>query len=122
AEKHVPRDRGSNHDLSQLPPTLRSTLAACYAAGGRFEDAVETQQQAIDLLKAQGPVAATWRARLARYQAGQRCIDDPAATLEFAPEYRRYHILCGQKLYQQGSSAAAVPHLRGALNQGRDAR
>jgi tetratricopeptide (TPR) repeat protein len=50
------------------------TLAAAYAAGGRFEDAVRTAQQAIDAAKEGGKedLAGEIKNRMELYKTGQR--------------------------------------------------
>jgi tetratricopeptide (TPR) repeat protein len=55
-------------------PGLLDTLAAAYAAGGRFEDAVKTAQRAIDIAKARGQKEMTSKIekRLELYRAGKR--------------------------------------------------
>ena len=50
-------------------PTLLDTLAAAYAEAGRFAEAVRTAERAAAL--ATQPLAATLRARVALYEAGQ---------------------------------------------------
>jgi spermidine synthase len=54
-------------------PRVLDTLAAAYAAGGRFEDAVRTAQLAIDAAMRAGfpPLAEEIRKRLALYERGQ---------------------------------------------------
>ena len=53
-------------------PAVLDTLAAAYAGGGRFADAVRTAEAALALAVAQGKrsFAETVRARLTLYQAG----------------------------------------------------
>jgi Flp pilus assembly protein TadD len=55
-------------------PELLDTLAAAYAAAGRFEDAVRTAQQAIDAAKAGGreDLAGEIKNRMELYKTGQR--------------------------------------------------
>jgi tetratricopeptide (TPR) repeat protein len=50
------------------------TLAAAYAAGGKFDEAVETSQKAIDAARATGQEALVEKVqeRLKLYQSGQR--------------------------------------------------
>jgi tetratricopeptide (TPR) repeat protein len=57
-------------------PVFMDTLGAAYAAGGRFEDAVRTAQQAIDAAKAGGreDLAGEIDNRIKLYQAGKRYI------------------------------------------------
>jgi tetratricopeptide (TPR) repeat protein len=57
-------------------PGSLDTLAAAYAAAGRFEDAVKTAQKAIDAAKAQGQnaLASEIEKRLELYRAGKRYI------------------------------------------------
>jgi tetratricopeptide (TPR) repeat protein len=57
-------------------PSLLDTLAAAYAAGGRFEEAVKTAHRAIDTAKAQGQeeLAGRIEKRKELYQAGRRYI------------------------------------------------
>jgi tetratricopeptide (TPR) repeat protein len=61
-----------------LPPLARNedwavldTLAAAYAAAGRFPDAVRAQQKAISLLRASGAVTSTLEERLTLYENGK---------------------------------------------------
>jgi tetratricopeptide (TPR) repeat protein len=53
---------------------LLDTLAAAYAAGGRFDEAVTTAQKAIDAAKARGQdeLAGAIQKRIELYRAGQR--------------------------------------------------
>jgi len=52
-------------------PMKLDTLAAAYAAVGRFEKAIGTQQQAIALLKPEEEKASGYKARLKLYEAGK---------------------------------------------------
>jgi len=53
-------------------PTYLDTLAAAYAAAGRFSDAIATAEKAIDLARAGGQpnLAARIEARLELYRSG----------------------------------------------------
>jgi tetratricopeptide (TPR) repeat protein len=55
-------------------PELLDTLGAAYAAGGRFNDAVTTARQAVDVAKARGreDLAGEIENRIKLYQSGQR--------------------------------------------------
>jgi spermidine synthase len=54
-------------------PEFLDTLAVAYAAAGRFEDAVNTANQAIDIARAgnQEDLANEIQSRMKLYQAGQ---------------------------------------------------
>ena len=55
--------------------SILDTLAAAYAEGGRFAEAVETAQKALDLATAAGndTLAMGVRTRLETYKSGQPC-------------------------------------------------
>jgi tetratricopeptide (TPR) repeat protein len=57
-------------------PGLLDTLAAAYATGGRFDDAIETAKQALDKAKASGQeeIVREIQSRMELYLAGQRYI------------------------------------------------
>jgi tetratricopeptide (TPR) repeat protein len=59
-------------------PNLLDTLAASYAAGGRFEEAVKTAQKAIDAAKGQGQeeLAGKIEKRKELYQTGKPYIQE----------------------------------------------
>jgi spermidine synthase len=60
--------------LSPPPdPSVADTLAAAYAAAGRYGDAVRVAEQALRQVEAGGPpaLAEPIRARIALYRAGQ---------------------------------------------------
>jgi len=56
-------------------PELLDTLAAAYAAAGRFDDAVRTADQALALAKRQSKLAADIRARRALYRSGRPYVE-----------------------------------------------
>jgi tetratricopeptide (TPR) repeat protein len=58
-------------------PTLLDTLAVSYAAAGRFDDAIRTAEQALDLARAGGDVALLreLEARRALFERGERLIE-----------------------------------------------
>ena len=60
-------------------PAILDTLAAAYAEAGRFADAVETAQRAIDLATQQNKqtLASSLRARIKLYQAGSAYRSGP---------------------------------------------
>jgi tetratricopeptide (TPR) repeat protein len=57
-------------------PKLLDTLAAAYAAGGRFEEAKATAEKALNGTKAAGPeeLAGEIQKRIKLYETGQRYI------------------------------------------------
>ena len=55
-------------ELKPDHPTYIDTLAAAYAEAGEFTDAIRMQQQAINLLKAQGKAVADHEDRLKLYE------------------------------------------------------
>jgi len=59
-------------------PGLLDTLAAAYAEGGRFEEAIKTEQDAIKLATdtGQDPSIERFKARLALYEAGKPYRDE----------------------------------------------
>jgi spermidine synthase len=60
--------------LSSAPdPSVADTLAAAYAAAGRYDEAVRVAEQALRQVEAGGPpaLAEQVRARLALYRAGR---------------------------------------------------
>src|SRR5439155_26860248 len=52
-------------------PDLLDTLAAAYAAAGRFDDAVKIGRRAVEAASGNSEQAAEIRARVASYEAGQ---------------------------------------------------
>lgn len=62
-------------------PAWLDTVAACHAAAGQFEQAIEVQQGALAAVEkdygADSPMAAGLRKRLDRYRAGERAVEAP---------------------------------------------
>lgn len=62
-------------------PAWLDTVAACHAAAGQFEQAIEVQQGALAAVEkdygADSPMAAGLRKRLERYRAGERAVESP---------------------------------------------
>jgi tetratricopeptide (TPR) repeat protein len=58
-------------------PELLDTLAAAYAAAGRFEDAVRTADQALALAQRKPRLAAAIRERRALYRSGRPYLEPP---------------------------------------------
>jgi len=61
-------------------PELLDTLAAAYAAAGRFDDAVRTADRALGLAKRQSKLAAAIRERRALYRSGRPYVEPPHET------------------------------------------
>ena len=61
-------------------PTALDTLAAAYAAAGRFEDAIKTAQKGLEVATTlnEAEVAAGIRARLRLYEARRSYVETPA--------------------------------------------
>jgi hypothetical protein len=73
-------------DVAGATPATLDTLAAAYAAGGRFGEAERAQREALRLEEAAGGAAAgAYRERLAGYAAGRAFVAPPSA----APSVRR---------------------------------
>jgi tetratricopeptide (TPR) repeat protein len=73
-------------DVAGATPATLDTLAAAYAAGGRFGEAARAQREALRLEEAAGGAAAgAYRERLAGYAAGRAFVAPPSA----APSVRR---------------------------------
>lgn len=66
-----------------LPPAFQDTLAACQAAAGDYDDAVQTQIHALETMKASFPgekaTIAAFDARVALYKSRQRYREKPKA-------------------------------------------
>jgi spermidine synthase len=64
-----------------------SSLAAAFAADGRFDQAVRTARQGIQVAQAAGQnaLAATIQRQLAFYEAGKPLVDPPARRAPSAP-------------------------------------
>jgi TPR repeat protein len=67
-------------EATQSEPAWLDTVAACHAAAGNFEQAIEVQQGALEQTeKALGvdhPMAEGMRARLAQFHAGERVMEE----------------------------------------------
>jgi len=68
-------------------PQSLDTLAAAYAAAGRFEQAIETAEKAMELAASAGrkDLAAEIQDRLELYKAGKPYIERPPAQNEIIP-------------------------------------
>ncbi|UCC21917.1 MAG: tetratricopeptide repeat protein [Planctomycetota bacterium] len=69
-------------------PEYLDTLAAAYAAAGKFSEAVETATKAVKLAEAKGTkvLPGKIRHRLELYKAGQNYLAEPSGRDEVAPE------------------------------------
>ncbi|MCH8084489.1 MAG: hypothetical protein IH885_09675, partial [Myxococcales bacterium] len=68
------------HEAARPNPTYLDTLAAAYAAAGRFPDAIDTATHAEKLAREEQSWAKMERirARLTRYRRGEPWIENPA--------------------------------------------
>jgi arabinofuranosyltransferase len=110
---------------SKTTPESLDTLAAAYAEAGRFSDAVQTAQNALDLAAKQNKAALAdrVRARLKLYRAGSpyhiarldEAIAQYRVALDIAPDDAKAHNDLGLLLFGRGQIDEAMAEYRKAL-------
>ena len=110
--------------IDPLPLPLADTLAAAYAAAGRFDEAVATLEAVLPAPSdPAGPtspdppsaLAQEVAQRLALYRREQRFHDDAGRVLRFHPAFRALNLRLGVARAGQGDLVQARRHLLGAL-------
>jgi tetratricopeptide (TPR) repeat protein len=76
AERAIELSRRACEQVGYQRPDFLDTLAAAYAAGGRFDEAIITAQKALEAAKTagQGELAGKIQNRIKLYQSGQRFL------------------------------------------------